>query len=321
MSMSVVGFAVTFLARSVWRALLKKVRQKLAGPPVTMRLRRLQTARETLTGAIRGPRVVGASLLAALLLGNTLAHADVPINGRPQELDFTCAQVQAIAAADYAKKLQRFQRLGTLDHDTRLLARVRRIAAALIAQAVALKPVAAQWGWEVHVVDSARFEAFSMAGGKILVSAGFVKTHDLSDGELAALLAHEIAHALAEHVREQLTAVRKLDPAYRRLDAADVANVIEWDLSVSLKLAELSRLHELEADDIGIYLAAKAGFDPHALVQFYRKLSSVERGQRLIDTHGAAESRMRIVENFAAYAEVLYREYTARRRSDGVLLQ
>jgi predicted Zn-dependent protease len=181
--------------------------------------------------------------------------------------------------------------------------------------------VATQWGWEVHVVDSTRFEAFSMSGGKILVSTPFVRAHDLSDGELAALLAHEIAHALAEHVREQLTAARKLDPAYRRLSAEDMANAMEWDLSVSLRLAELSRLHELEADDIGIYLAAKAGFDPHTSVQFYRKLSSVERGQHLIDTHGAAESRMRIVENFAAYAEVLYREYTARRQPAGVLLQ
>lgn len=321
MSRSVVGFTVTFLARSVCLALVKKVRREFAGPRVTMRLPRLQTERTTLTDVSKGSRIRGASLLAGLLLGNTLVHAEVPVNGRSQELDFAGEAVQTIAAADYAKRLQRFQRLGLLDRDTRLLARVRKIASALIAQATILKPEARHWGWEVHVVGSTRFEAFSMAGGKMLVSTPFVRAHDLSDGELAALLAHEIAHALAEHVREQLTAARKLDPAYRRLSAEDMASAMEWDLSVSLRLSELSRLHELEADDIGIYLAAKAGFDPHALVQFYRKLSSVERGQHLIDTHGATESRMRIVENFAAYAEVLYREYTARRQPAGVTLQ
>jgi predicted Zn-dependent protease len=320
MSRSAVGFSVTFLARSACRALVKKVRREFAGSRVTMRLLRRQTERTTLD-ASKGWCIRGASLLAALLLGNPLVYADVPVNGRSQELDFTSEAVRTIAAADYAKRLQRFQRLGLLDRDTRLLARVRKIASALIAQATILKPGARRWGWEVHVVGSNRFDAFSMAGGKILVSAPFVRAHDLSDGELAALLAHEIAHALAEHVREQLTAARKLDPAYRHLGAEDMASAMEWDLSISLRLAELSRLHELEADDIGIYLAAKAGFDPRALVQFYRKLSSVERGQHLIDTHGAAESRMRIVENFAAYAEVLYREYTARRQPAGVLLR
>lgn len=256
----------------------------------------------------------GACLVALVLAWGPAAHADVPINGRHQDLDFTSAQVRAMAAAGYAERVDAFRRQGRLDRDPQLRARLRRIAARLIAQAVVLKPTAMHWDWELHVVDSGRFEAFCMAGGKILVSSVFVKSQEFSDGELAALLGHEIAHAIAEHVREQLTAVRRLDPAYATLGPEDIANIMEWDLSVSFKLAQLSRLHELEADDIGIYLAAKSGFNPRSLVTFYKKLNRRVHGQFLIDTHGAPDNRMRVVENFAAYAEVVYRENLAERQ-------
>lgn len=262
------------------------------------------------------------SLATVLLVwGASETRADVPINGRHQELDFTAAQVQAIAAVAYAERIEALRRGGKLDRDARLFERVRRITGRLVAQAVQLKPEASHWGWEVHIGDSGDFDAFSMAGGKILVSERFAKAQRLTDGELAALLAHEIAHAVAEHVREQLSAVRRLDPAYARLTPEDIANLLGWDLSVSLKLAELSRLQELEADDIGIYLAARAGFDPRALVRFYQKLNRVAEGPLLIDTHGTAQARMRAVENFAAYAEPVYRRSAAVRDTPSFALQ
>lgn len=255
---------------------------------------------------LRGALCAGLGVLALAI--SVASPARVPINGRHQELSFSSVRVRAIAATAYADRIDGLRKQARLDRDTPLHKRVRRIAGRLVAQAVMLKPEAAKWAWEVHVADSRQFDAFCMAGGKILVSADFIKSEQLSDGELAALLAHEIAHAIAEHVREQLTAVRKLDPAYVDLGPEDIASVIGWDLSVSLKLAPLSRLQELEADDIGIHMAAKAGFDPRELVQFYRKLSHAEQGQLLINTHLAVDGRMRAIENFAAYAELVYRE-------------
>jgi predicted Zn-dependent protease len=249
-----------------------------------------------------------ACFVVVLLAGVPESRADVPVNGRHQELDFSGARVRAMAAIAYAERIDGLRRQHKLDRNATLLKRVRRIAGTLVAQAVLLQPEAAHWAWEVHVADSSGFDAFCMAGGKILISTPFVQSQQLSDGELAALLAHEIAHAIAEHVREQLTAVRKLDPAYADLSPQDVVSVIGWDLSVSLKLAQLSRLQELEADDIGIHIAAKAGFDPRELVQLYRKLSHAAQGEFLINTHLAVDGRMRAIENFAAYAELVYRE-------------
>jgi predicted Zn-dependent protease len=253
-------------------------------------------------------------LFVVLLLEESVVSADVPLNGRKQDLAFTREQVQAIAAAAYDRNLKELARHGGLDRDAALSRRVRRIAGRVIAQAILVKPEAAHWNWEVHVASTDRLEAYCMAGGKILISTAFIQKEALTDGELATLLAHETAHAIAEHVREQLSAVRRLDPAYARFSAADVVALMDWDLSVTLKLESLSRLQELEADDIGIVLAARAGFDPRAIIGFYRKLARLDRGKEIFfDTHGASDQREKTAEAFAAYAEPLYAATRAHR--------
>jgi predicted Zn-dependent protease len=254
-------------------------------------------------------------LFVVLLLEESVVLADVPINGRKQDMSFAREQVQAIAATAYDRKLRDFARQGKLDRDAALAKRVRRIAGRVIAQAIIVKPEAAHWNWEVHVVSTSQFDAYCMAGGKMFVGTAFLDREAFSDGELATLLAHEAAHAIAEHVREQLSAVRRLDPAYAHFSAADVIALIDWDLSVSLKLEALSRLQELEADDIGINLAARAGFEPRAIVGFYRKLARLDRGNRFFfDTHGAGDQREKVAEAFAAYAGPVYAASLTHRR-------
>lgn len=241
-----------------------------------------------------------------MLLEGTRVVADVPINGRKQSMVFSHDQVQVMADAAYQHTLKELAREGKLDRDPQVVERVRRIASRVIAQAVALKSEAAHWNWEVHVATTDRLNAYCMAGGKIMVGASFLDSRRYTDGEIAALLGHEVAHALAEHVREELSEVRRLDPAYARLSVEDVIALLNWDLSVSFKLAPLSRLQELEADDIGIFLAAKAGYDPQSLVRFYRKLALQDAGHSYFDTHGSANQREKAVEGFAAYAESVY---------------
>lgn len=255
-----------------------------------------------------------ALLFLLLLLEESVALAVVPLNGRQQQMAFTSARVQAIAAAEYDKRLRELARQGKLDRDPALTERVRRIAGRIIAQAIALKPEAARWAWEIHVASGDKIDAYCMAGGKMLVGDAFLEGQRFSDGELAALLGHEIAHAIAEHVREQLSAVPGLNPAYARLNLEDVIAVLGWDLSVTFKLAPLSRLHELEADDIGIYLAAKAGYDPRALLQFYRKLGRLDNGSDFFNSHVATDQRLQAVESFATYAEPLYKASLAAHR-------
>lgn len=249
----------------------------------------------------------GWALVLTLLLLQEATATNVPVNGRPQRMVFASAPVHAIAAAAYDNQLSALAGRNLLDRDPVLLKRVRRIAGRIIAQAVVLKPEAASWPWEIHIAGSNETDAYCMAGGKILIGDAFVREQQFSDDELAALLAHEIAHAIAGHVREQLSAVPGLDPAYARFGLEDVIALLGWDLSVTLRLAGLSRLHELEADDIGIHLAAMAGYDPHAAVQFYRKLGGFEDGISLLDSHLVSNERLQAVRSFAVYAEPLYK--------------
>jgi predicted Zn-dependent protease len=245
-------------------------------------------------------------LLVYLIIEPVLAAANVPVNGRPQDLAFNSDDVQAMAANAYYQSLHELARHDVLDRNPQLLARVRRIAQPLIAQAILLKPEAAKWHWEIHIAQANQIDAYCMAGGKILVGAEFLEKQALTDGEIAALLAHEIAHAIAEHVREELSMVRRLSPDYAYFSLEEITGLLGWDLSVTLRLASLSRLQELEADDIGVTLAARAGFDPRDLVRFYRKLNRDGTGENLIDTHGSSTDRLRAVENFVMYAEKLY---------------
>jgi predicted Zn-dependent protease len=97
----------------------------------------------------------------------------------------------------------------------------------------------------------------------------------------------------------------------------DVIFVLGWDLSVTFNLAPLSRLHELEADDIGISLAAKAGYDPRALLEFYRKLGRLDGGSGFFKSHIANDQRLQAVESFATYAEPLYKASLAAQRPPG----
>ena len=146
------------------------------------------------------------ALALMFLMGAAPVHADAPVSDRAQQMRFARGPVQAAAAQAYEKELARLDSLGLLDTDRQRLNRIRRIAAVLVAQAITLKPAAREWGWEIHLTSDPEVAAYSMAGGKLLVGSRFIETYNLSDDELAAALAHEIGHVIAEHVREQLFA-------------------------------------------------------------------------------------------------------------------
>lgn len=244
------------------------------------------------------------SLIIALLVMASAAAAETPVNGRAQQMLFSRAEVQAAAAAAYHKKLAQLAAAGQLDTDRATLTRVRHLSARLIAQAIRLKPEAAGWPWEVHVTTDPEVAAFSMAGGKLLVGSAFIDNYHLSDDELAVALAHEIGHVIAEHVREQISRAALLDPPAPNmpLRVNDVINDMQSDISLYLRLQPLSRLQELEADDIGIELAARAGIPTHSIRHFYDKITADDNGQSIFDTHGSSRQRDSFARSMTAYA-------------------
>ncbi|HEX5342059.1 MAG TPA: M48 family metalloprotease [Duganella sp.] len=236
--------------------------------------------------------------LASLLLLTASVSAQVPESGRSQELRYSAAEVDASMEERYIDRTVDLAAAGKLDEDRRLLARLRYISAELIRAAIELKPEAAQWQWEVHTTSDPDVDALCMAGGKILVGSAFVRQLALTDGELATLLAHEVAHVVSEHPRETFSEAMLLN----RLPAVPLEVVmarLDSDLSLQIRLSALSSLQESEADQLGMVLAHRAGWAAADMVSFYRKLAASEQSALVSSAYPATASRLSMAQGMA----------------------
>ncbi|MHA4869624.1 M48 family metalloprotease [Duganella sp. PWIR1] len=237
-----------------------------------------------------------ASLIMLVLAAS--ATAQVPESGRTQELRFSAEEVDASMADRYIDRTVDLAAVGKLDEDRRLLTRLRYISEELVRVAVELRPEAAQWSWEVHTTSDPEVDAICMAGGKILVGSAFVRRLSLTDGELAVLLAHEVAHVVAEHARETFSEALLLN----RLPAVPLDVVmarLDSDLSLQIRLSKLSSLQESEADQLGMLLAHRAGWAAADMVGFYRKLADGEQVALISSAYPATASRLSMAKGMA----------------------
>jgi len=254
-----------------------------------------------------------APLLAALLVGVTAPLAAQTSEGvqvkKPRLLLVPEAMVNQSAAQEYTQLKHQAAARRLLNNDEPQVRRVRAIAARLIPQGARFNPNASAWPWEVNVIDAPMVNAFCMPGGKIMVFTGIIDKLHLDDAELAAIVGHEIAHALLEHGRARMSeAVLKnaginLASAYFGLSNVGTAALAHAaQLAVTLPY---SRSHETDADLVGIELAARAGFDPRAAVSVWKKMSTVATSQppQMLSTHPTNSTRIRDLE--AALPKVL----------------
>jgi predicted Zn-dependent protease len=232
-----------------------------------------------------------------------VASAQVPETGRWQDLDFTAEEVQSRTAKQYHDILAGLAKRGILDDDREILERVRSVAWTVVHAAIAAKPEAATWGWEVHVTSDPEQEASCMAGGKLLLGSKFIARLGLEDGELAALIGHEVAHAVAEHNREELTAVRHINPAHRAHSLDTVMAQLDADYSLQIRLARLLRIQESEADQLGMALAYRAGWSMASIVRFFAKLEAAEPAGANSWSHPTAAIRLHAAKSLAQVLE------------------
>jgi predicted Zn-dependent protease len=194
-----------------------------------------------------------------------------------------------------------------------MLNRVRNIASRLEAQTKVFRADAPAWKWEVNVITSDELNAFCMPGGKIMVYSGLISQLDLTDTELANVLGHEIAHALREHVREQMSQALLAQGAigagaelFGLGDAASNAAGLGYQ---ALLATRFSRSDESEADRIGLELAARAGYDPRAGLSLWKKMTSANEGGKppeFLSSHPADASRVKQIQKLLPIVMPLY---------------
>lgn len=221
---------------------------------------------------------------------------------RKQQMLVPSATIEQGAAEAYEAELKAARDKGILNTNKAQLTRVTTIARRIVAVTPNFRSDAAGWSWQFNVQQNKELNAYCMPGGRIMVYSGIIDSLDLSDAEIATVLGHEIAHALREHTRERVS--RAYAQQLVLSGAAAVTGVSEGAADIANMVGQVtfqlpfSRDQESEADQIGLELMARAGYDPHAALTLWKKMSAAESsGQpKFLSTHPAPKDRIKDIE-------------------------
>ncbi len=271
----------------------------------------------------RGATAIVAALTLAACT-TTTEEGTVGVQ-RSQLILVSSADMEKAAAAQYQQVIQTESPKGNVNRDPKQGDRVRGIARRLIPQTAVFRKDALDWKWEVNVLTSPEVNAWCMPGGKIAVYTGLIEKLQITDDELAAVMGHEISHALREHGRER--ASQQLAAGATTTLAGVLAEVLfpgtgqlaTEGAGLGAQVGVLlpySRVHETEADRMGVELAARAGYDPRAAIALWQKMAKLSGGSAppvLLSTHPSSEARIKDLTEFSQKVLPLYEEARAKK--------
>ena len=250
--------------------------------------------------------------LAALALGALVGCETNPITGRSQFMVVSEDMAIGQSAAAYSSMMGDLGKKRKVEADSPRAEKVRHITDRLIAQAVRFRPDSAKWKWEVQVInDPKTVNAFCMAGGKMAIYSGMWEKLKATDDEVAQVMGHEIGHALANHTQERMSIAYSTSIGTQlaaiALGARDqTAALMQQAAVVAIQLPN-SRESESEADQIGIELAARAGYDPAAAVSLWDKMGKLGgTPPEFLSTHPSPEHRKETLQALGARMQPLY---------------
>jgi len=152
--------------------------------------------------------------------------------------------------------------------------------------------------WEFKVFESEQANAFCLPGGKVAVYTGLLK-FTANDAELATVIGHEVAHAVLRHGGERMSqgALQQIGAELLRVGEVGDAWLQAYGIAASgLAILPYSRKHEYEADEVGLTLLARAGYNPEAALSFWGKFgadSDSSSFAELFSTHPMSEKRLK----------------------------
>lgn len=270
--------------------------------------------------------LIVAALLATQLSSCATTTSD-SVSGvkRTQLMLLPSSYVSNMSSQAYTQTLTEAQKKQTLNADKAQLDRVRKISNRLISQVGVFRKDATQWQWEVNVEKNDQLNAYCMPGGKIMVYSGLIEKLNATDDELAAVIGHEIAHALREHGRERMSqayvqqfGLQALAAIVTKGSSAAIGNASAQAAGLGSQLffaLPNSREQERESDKIGLELAARAGYNPDAAVSLWQKMESQggSKPPEFLSTHPASENRISELRALTPKVRPLYEAAKARK--------
>jgi predicted Zn-dependent protease len=224
-------------------------------------------------------RPLVAIAIAAAVVGVMLLHTHhqkTPVTHRSQHVGLTDAQQMQLGSQEYAKTLRANRR--RIVSAGPQYAEVQRVAGRIESIAGHDKP---DFVWRVTLIKKNEANAYCLPGGKIVVYTGILPFTE-NDAGLATVLGHEVAHATAEHVAERIER-NKLTEVAATIIAGGVAFTPAQFVRITALLGvgaslPFSRSQESEADHIGLVYMARAGYDPHQAVAFWKRMRRASQG-------------------------------------------
>lgn len=257
--------------------------------PPTQRSRRLFTGLLAATGA--------AAFMPAW------AREGVEVGPKSKFTGFVSAeQLERDGGQQYALMMrQASQQRGLAPMEHPQAQRLRYIAQRIIPFSYEWNERARQWKWEVNLLGDPQLNAFCIPGGKIAFFYGILEKLKLEDDEVAAIMGHEVAHALREHARERVGKSATTSLVVEGVSALfGLGNIGRSVAGMGGQLFNLkfSRDDETEADLVGIELAARSGYDPAAAVRLWEKMMNANKGAppQWLSTHPASVTRIRDIQ-------------------------
>ncbi len=264
--------------------------------------------------------LVTACLLVAC--ANTSRPGVVGVQ-RSQFMMISAGQIDRMSAVSYEQQAKAAQKKNILITSGPQYERLKTIANRLIPQTAVFRDDTRGWNWGLQLIDSPIVNATCAPGGRITFYTGIINKLNLTDDEIAAIMGHEIAHAVREHGREQVSqALAQNLISNVALAAAGAGSAQSIDAANQIMQYILvlpnSRQNEKEADAIGLELAARGGYDPRAAITLWEKMSKESKGKNppeFLSTHPSNENRIKDLSALIPKVMPLYEEARQAERS------
>ncbi len=237
-------------------------------------------------------------VISLTLISAAIAGCATTLTGRNQLMIVSPDSAIVESQKAYASTVGELDQNDQLVTDPAWVKRIETITGRLVTEAIKLDPDTKDWDWSVAIIDDPdTLNAWCMAGGRMAIYTGIVTQLNLNDDEIAQIMGHEISHALTNHTAERMSRAVLMNGALAATAVVtDNNGYVLTGTAMAAKVAlELpnSRTAESEADEIGIELATRAGYNPDAAVSLWKKMAEAGGGggPEFLSTHPSPDNR------------------------------